>query len=65
MYVVTFNTRSYHFTDKNEAQAFAKTWNVQAKYASLCGDPNCHCETLCKSFHYQAESTTNIRHDSY
>lgn len=54
MYIIQFATRQYQFTDKQYAEVFARTWGEQVKYLSLCGDPNCHCESLCKSFHFVA-----------
>jgi hypothetical protein len=52
MYTVTFNTRQYQFTDPAEANKFAEAWGVKAEYKSLCGDPQCQCESLCKSFKF-------------
>jgi hypothetical protein len=56
MYIVKFETRKYEFTDKVYADGLAKTWGGTVEYKSICGDPNCHCETPCKSFHFVPRS---------
>jgi hypothetical protein len=58
MYVVEISRmKTYHFHDKVEADKFAEKWGVTAEYKSLCGDPECHCESLCKSFHYESANS--------
>jgi hypothetical protein len=57
MYIVTFNTREYRFTEKDQADTFASKWGETAEYKSLCGDANCHCDSLCKSFHFEAANS--------
>ena len=53
MYIVQLApNHSYNFVDKAEADKFATLWGAKAEYKSICGDPNCHCETPCKSFHF-------------
>lgn len=61
MYIVQFNNQKYEFSNAEHAhaKAFAEKWGTEAKYQSLCGDPNCQCESLCKSFHFGQTNTNN------
>jgi hypothetical protein len=63
MYIVKFETRKYEFTDKVYADGLAKTWGGTVEYKSICGDPNCHCESPCKSFKYLPNGFSAAKHD--
>lgn len=52
MYQVKFKNETYTFPILADAEAFAAKCGAKAEYKSICGDPNCHCESVCKSFHY-------------
>ena len=65
MYTIKFETRKYEFVDKATAEDFAKTWNEKVEYTSICGDPNCQCENLCKSFKYAAPLTLGQEGEDY